>query len=56
MSKRFLAFLCRVCPACNVARRFPDSNFAKGLAKAEQNCPACRAYKEIYGKSAQGQV
>ena len=48
---QLLAFLCRICPACNVARRWPDSGFAKALAKSEKNCPACNAYKQIYGKN-----
>ena len=47
---QLFAFLCRICPACNIARRWPDSKFAEMLAKAEKNCPACKAYKQIYGK------
>jgi hypothetical protein len=27
---------------------FPGSKYAKALKKAEQNCPACRAYEELY--------
>ena len=49
---RLLAFVCQVCPACNVARLWPESGFAKKLAQAEKNCPACNAYKQLYGKNA----
>ena len=48
---RLLAFLSQVCPACNVARLWPESGFAKKLAQAEKNCPACKAYKQLYGKN-----
>jgi rubrerythrin len=48
--KKLLAFLCSVCPFCIAARKYPDSAFAKKLAKAEENCPACNAYKEIHNK------
>jgi hypothetical protein len=48
--KRLLAFLCQICPACNVARTWPQSGFAKKLAEAEKNCPACNAYKELHCK------
>ncbi len=51
-NKRFLAFLCSICPACNVARMWPNSTFAKKLAAAEKNCPACNAYKELHCKKA----
>jgi rubrerythrin len=54
MKQQILAFICKVCPACNVARRWPNSSFAKRLAQAEKNCPACKAYKQVYGKGIQG--
>jgi hypothetical protein len=44
---RALAFLCRVCPVCVVARRVPGSAFAKKLASMEKGCPACRAHHEV---------
>jgi rubrerythrin len=39
------------CPACNAARLWPESGFAKKLTQAEKNCPACNAYKQLYGKN-----
>jgi rubrerythrin len=48
---RLLAFACRICPACNAGRLWPESGFAKKLAKVEKNCPACNAYKQLYGKN-----
>jgi rubrerythrin len=47
--KKFLAFICKICPFCAYARKHPDSNFAKKLREAEEDCPACKAYNEIYG-------
>lgn len=49
MNKKTLALLCKICPACNVARWFPNSKFAKTMVEAEKNCPACNAYRELYG-------
>ncbi|MEW5819584.1 MAG: hypothetical protein AB1782_05285 [Cyanobacteriota bacterium] len=51
MNKKLLAFLCKICPFCIVARKFPETGFAKKLAEAEQDCPACKAYKEVYTKT-----
>jgi hypothetical protein len=44
---RLLAFFCRVCPFCLVARARPESAFARFMGKAEANCPACRAYRAV---------
>lgn len=49
MNKKILAFLCKICPFCITGRAFPESKFAKKLAEAEKSCPACNAYKELYG-------
>ena len=49
MTTKTLALLCKLCPFCNVARMFPSSKYAKMMAKAEKNCPACKAYRELYG-------
>ncbi len=49
MTKKGLAMLCKICPVCNIARLFPNSGFAKKMAEAEKNCPACQAYRELYG-------
>jgi rubrerythrin len=49
--KRLLAFLCRICPFCILARRFPDSAYARSLREAEEACPACRAYRDLHADS-----
>jgi len=49
MNTKTLALLCKLCPFCNVARMFPGSKFAKAMVEAEKNCPACKAYRELYG-------
>ena len=49
-TKRLLALACRVCPFCAVARLVPNSAYARKLRAAEKNCPACRAYCEVYEK------
>jgi hypothetical protein len=51
MGTRILAFICRICPFCISARRWPESKFAKKLREVERNCPACRAYAELYGRT-----
>jgi len=51
MLKKMLAFVSMICPGCNIARRFPDSKFAKIKQKIEKKCPCCKAYEEIYGKT-----
>lgn len=48
---RILATLCKCCPFCIVARRRPDSRFARTLREIEQNCPACRAYRRVHGRA-----
>ena len=48
VGKWVLANLCRVCPFCIAAKIFPNSGFAKKLKSVESNCPACRAYYEVY--------
>ena len=56
MFKRFLAFMCQICPFCIAARRHPDSKYAAKLRAMEKNCPACRAYAEIHRQPAQGKA
>jgi len=46
MDKKFLAFICKICPFCIIARLFPDSFIGKFIRKTEDDCPACKAYKE----------
>ena len=52
--KRLLALVCRVCPFCAVARLIPNSAYARKLREVETNCPACRAYREVYEKPPTG--
>ena len=47
--KRILAFFCKVCPFCVLARKWPGSRFAKFMGRFDKHCPFCRAYKEIFG-------
>lgn len=44
---RAKAFICRICPVCIVARRRPDSAFARKVAEMEKDCPFCRAYRRL---------
>jgi len=48
--KKYLAFICSICPVCIFRRKFPEAKFSKLVEKAEENCPFCRAYIEIHGK------
>ncbi len=48
--KRMLALICIICPLCSVVRRWPNSVFARKFRRYEKNCPACKAYWEIYGR------
>jgi hypothetical protein len=47
--KKLLAQVCRVCPACILRRKFPDSSYARFMRHVERNCPFCRAYDQLYG-------
>ncbi len=47
---RLLAFVCEICPLCIMARRFPDSKFASGMARMERFCPFCNAHKTLNQK------
>lgn len=48
---RFLAYICKLCPFCIAARMFPRSKYAAFMKKAEADCPACKAYRDVYGAS-----
>lgn len=48
MLMHLLAFLCRICPFCICARRWPASRFARMLTVIEKRCPACRAYRTLH--------
>ncbi len=44
---RLLAFVCEICPLCIIARRFPNSKFASGMARMEKFCPFCNAHEKL---------
>ena len=44
---QILALVCRACPVCICARRWPASGFAKAVRRMERHCPACRAYAQV---------
>ncbi len=48
--KKFLAFICKICPFCILRRKFPKSKFAQIMKKEEKICPFCKAYHELYIK------
>ena len=41
--RRFLAFFCRACPLCILAKAFPRSVFAAIEKRLGRFCPFCRA-------------
>ncbi len=45
----FLAFFCRICPACAAARMWPRSFLRRAVAAYSGFCPFCRAAKRIAG-------
>ena len=40
--KKALAQVCRVCPACILRRKFPDSSYGRLMRRIERTCPFCR--------------
>jgi len=51
--KRVLARWNRICPGCNIARKYPDSFIGKKVrAHWEKGCISHNAYVEVYGKEA----
>lgn len=46
-TKRFLAFLCSICPFCVARRAFPNSAYARFMRGVEKNCPACDAWRQL---------
>ena len=44
---RILAAVCRVCPCCIVARRWPNSAFARQFRKVQHRCPFCKAREKV---------
>lgn len=48
--KKVLAGWNKVCPGCNIARKYPDSLIGKKVrAHWERGCVAHNAYVEVYG-------
>ena len=48
---RLGAFICQICPLCIARRRWPQSKFARQMARLEKNCPACRAYRRVQNRT-----
>ncbi len=50
--KRMRASICKHCPACNRARKSPESFMGKMLHHPlhSKNCPVWKAYEDIYGQ------
>ncbi len=48
--KRMRASICKHCPACNIARKSPESMIGKVLHHPfhSKNCPMWKAYEEVY--------
>ena len=44
---RVMALICRICPCCIVARRWPESGYAIKFRKVQHRCPFCRSYQKI---------
>ena len=38
------AFVCRLCPLCRAARRWPNSRYAQRIRVVTKDCPFCKAY------------
>ena len=50
MFKRALAMWGKVCPGCNIGRKYPNSFIGKRVQKHwEKGCPSNEAYLELYG-------
>jgi hypothetical protein len=49
--KKVRATICKHCPACNQARKKPDSMVGKLLHHPwhSNHCPVWKAYNEVYG-------
>jgi hypothetical protein len=49
ITKRLLANWNRICPGCNLARKYPQSFIGKMVRKHwEKGCPSHKAYVELY--------
>ena len=51
--KKVLAGWNRICPGCNIARKYPDSFIGKKVRRHwEKGCISHKAYVEVYGSEA----
>ena len=50
--KKVMAKRCDMCPACIVARKYPDSMFGKAVAFHGKYCPFWKAWQQVYGDKA----
>ena len=49
--KKVLAGWSKVCPGCNIGRKYPDSFIGKKVRQHwEQGCPVNEAYTEVFKK------
>lgn len=48
--KKILAGWSKVCPGCNIGRKYPDSFIGKQVRNHwKRGCPSHNAYVEVYG-------
>ena len=48
--KKLLATWGRICPGCNIGRKYPDSFIGRRVRNHwEKGCPSHNAYVEVYG-------
>jgi hypothetical protein len=48
--KKMLAGWNKICPGCNIGRKYPDSFIGKKVRKHwEKGCPSHDAYVQVYG-------
>ncbi|HEA66068.1 hypothetical protein LCGC14_2748800 [marine sediment metagenome] len=48
--KKLLARWGRICPGCNIGRKYPDSFIGRRVRNHwEKGCPSHNAYVEVYG-------
>jgi len=54
--KKVLAGWNKICPGCNIGRKYPDSFIGKKVRKHwEKGCPSHNAYVEVYGSDGPSQ-
>ena len=51
MLKKMMALWGKICPGCNIGRKYPNSFIGKIIQRHwEKGCPVNKAYMEIYGE------